>query len=119
MTLSVGNKDATTGMTKAIYDALREALEADLGELSEEQRTPIRASWKKMAYAIAKGVIEHIVSNMEVYGITTQGDVSTTVEGNSASALPIPNDHSHSISLSGVASDVVFTQNNDGTGLVR
>jgi hypothetical protein len=119
MTLSIGNKDATTGMTKGIYDALREALEADLAELSEEQRTPIRASWKKMAYAISTGVIAHIVSNMEVFGITTQGNVSTSVEGNTASALPIPNNHSHSISLSGVESDVVFTQNNDGTGRVR
>lgn len=117
MALSVGNKDATTGMTKAIYDALREALEADLADLSEEQRTPIQESWKKMAHAIATGVISHIASNMEVFGITTQGNVNTSVQGSTGSALP--NNHSHSISLSGVASNVVFTQNNNGTGRVR
>jgi hypothetical protein len=117
MALSVGNKDATTGMTKAIYDALREGLEADLAELSKDQLTPIQESWKKMAYAIATGVISHIASNMEVFGITTQGNVSTTVQGNTGSAPP--SNHLHSISLSGVESNVVFIQNNNGTGRVR
>jgi hypothetical protein len=118
MALSVGNQDATTGMTKAIYDALREALEADLAELSEDQLTPIRESWKKIAHAIATGVISHIVSNLEVFGIATQGDVKNiSVQGNTGSALP--NNHFHSISLSGETSNVVFTQNNDGIGRVR
>jgi hypothetical protein len=117
MALSAGNKDATAGMSKAIYDAMREALEADLAELSEDKRTPIRESWKKMAYAIATGVISHISSNMEVFGITTQGNVSTTVQGNTGSAPP--SNHLHSISLSGVENNVVFTQNNNGTGRVR
>ncbi len=118
MALSVDNTDTTTGMSEAIYDALCDELEEELAEqLSEDQLTPIRESWKKMAHAIATGVIAHIISNMEVFGITTQGNVSTSVEGKTGSALP--NKHSHSISLSGVASDVVFTQNNDGTGRVR
>jgi hypothetical protein len=117
MALSVGNKDATTGMTKAIYDALREALEADLAGLSKDQLTPIQESWKKMAHAIATGVISHIASNMEVFGITTQGNVSITVQGKTDSVPP--NNHLHSISLSGVESNVVFTQNNNGTGRVR
>jgi hypothetical protein len=117
MALSVGNKEATTGMSKAIYDALREALEADLAELGEDKRTPIRESWKKMAHAIATGVISHITSNIEVFGITTQGNVSTSVQGNTNSALP--NNHLHSVSLSGVANNVVFTQNNNGTGRVK
>lgn len=117
MALSVGSKDATAGMSKAIYDALREALDADLTALSEDQRTPIRESWKKMAYAIATGVVSHITANMEVFGITTQGNVSTTVQGNTGTAAP--SNHLHSISLSGVESNVVLTQNNNGTGRVR
>lgn len=117
MALSVGNRDATTGMTKAIYDALREALEADLAELSEDKRTPIRESWKKMAHAIANGVINHIVANLEIFDITARGNVTTSVQGNTAVADP--GNHQHSVNLVGTANNVVFTQNNNGTGRVR
>ncbi len=102
MALTIGDKEANTGMTKAVYDELRALLEDDLKSLGEDKLAPIRESWKKIAYAVAKGVIEHITANMEVFGVTVKGDVTTTVTGNT-----------------GVANDVVFTQNNDGTGRVR
>ena len=76
-----------------------------------------RIGWKKLAYAIAKGVVTHIVKNMEVHEIKTQGDVSISVEGKTAPVSP--NNHVHSISLRSVASDVVFTQNKDNTGRVE
>jgi len=93
MALTVGDKDASAGMTKAIYDALRAILEDDLKSLGEDKLAPIREGWKKIAYAVAKGVIEHIQTNMEITGIQTQGIVSGT--------------------------NVVLTQSNDGTGHVE
>ena len=93
MPLFSGDQTAQTGMSKAIYDQLQAELEPALGEVSEEVRSQLRESWKKLAYAIAKGVIEHITANMEVGGIQTQGNVNGT--------------------------DVVSTQSNDGTGHIK
>ena len=93
MALIIGDQTAGTGMSKAIYDQLRSVLEPDLKELSEEARSQLRQSWQKLAYAIASGVIEHITANMEVVGIQTKGTVN--------------------------ASELVFTQSNDGTGHIK
>jgi hypothetical protein len=93
MALIMGDQTADTGMSKAIYDQLQSVLEPALGELSEEARSPLREGWKKLAYAIAKGVINHIKENMEVRGIQTQGTVNNSV--------------------------VVSTQSNDGTGHIQ
>lgn len=93
MALTIGDKDASTGMTKAIYDELWAALENDLKILGEDKLNPIREGWKKIAYAVSKGVIEHIKANMEITGIQTQG------------------------AINGV--NVVSTQGNSGTGLVK
>jgi hypothetical protein len=93
MALIIGDQTADTGMSKAIYDQLQAVLEPAVGELSAEARSQLRESWKKLAYAIAKGVIEHIAANMEVRGIQTQGIVNGTV--------------------------LVFTQSNDGTGHIK
>lgn len=117
MPLIIGDQTANTGMTKAIYDQLRLVLEPDLQELSEDDLSAMRESWRKMAYAIAKGVIEHIAANMEIYGIETQGDVNAAVTGNTG--ISDPGSHLHSVSLSGEQSNVLFTQSNDGIGHVR
>jgi DNA mismatch repair protein MutH len=93
MALIVGDQTADTGMSKAIYDQLQAMLEPVSGELSAETRSQLRESWKKLAYAIARGVIEHIMANMEVVGIQTQGNVNASV--------------------------LVFTQSNDGTGHIK
>ena len=124
MALEIGDREATSGMTKAIYDQLKEVMEPDLGELTEDVLSQMRDSWKKMAYAIAKGVVENIKENMEIYGIETQGNIKTAVEGETKSAPPEENhqpeeNHRHSVALSGEEKNVVFTQSNDGTGHVR
>ncbi len=54
---------------------------------------------------------------MDIYGIETRGDVNTTVQGNTG--LSDPGSHLHNVNLAGEQSDVVFTQNNDGTGHVK
>ncbi|NIM18414.1 MAG: hypothetical protein GTO45_41065 [Candidatus Aminicenantes bacterium] len=115
MGLEPGDITATGGMSKAIYDALFNNMKD--GFPDSEPSEDVCQSWKKLAYSIAFGVIEHIKSNMEIKGITTKGDVSITISGSTGIADPA--DHTHSVGLSDTDSDVVFTQNNDGTGLVQ
>ena len=116
------------GMSLEIYKKLDFYLSPPLQEAvdnAEEVAKPAaqealdqaRLGWKKLSYSIAYGVIEHIKSNMEINGITTKGDVSITISGSTGIADPA--DHTHSVGLSDTDSDVVFTQNNDGTGLVE
>jgi hypothetical protein len=116
MSLSIGNQAATSGMTKAIYDELRSVLEPDLAGLSEDDLNAMRESWKKMAYAVAKGVIEHIHANMEIRGVQTRGNVAAAVQGLTAAADP--GAHRHNVNLTGQQTNLVFTQSNDGGGLV-
>jgi hypothetical protein len=117
MALTIGNKAATTGMSKDIYDTLRTVLEEDLPpDLREDDLEAMRESWKKIAFAVATGVIEHIKANMEINGIETRGDVTTSVNGNTNPAAP--GAHTHGVGLAGNATSVTFTQSNDGTGLV-
>ncbi len=111
------NQEATSGMTKAIYEQIRTAMEPDLEELSEDDLSAMQESWKKMAYAIATGVIQYIKVNMEIVGIETRGKVDTTIEGNTRPA--VSDNHLHSVDLSGTQADVIFIQSNDGTGHVK
>lgn len=101
MALQIGDQNATSGMTKAIYDQMAAVLEPGLDGLEEGKKTPIRDNWKKTAYAVAAGVIEYLTANMEVHGITCAGNVNAAVSGSTAAQ-----------------SNVVFAQNNDGTGHV-
>lgn len=115
MALEIGDENATSGMTKAIYDKMDELLnqsfENDPASLEEAQK-----GWKNLSFAIATGVINHILDNMEIKGVTVIGDVASTVAGDTKPADP--DDHKHGVNLSGTATNVVFTQNNDGDGLV-
>jgi hypothetical protein len=115
MALIIGDETAGTGMSKAIYDQLRSVLEPELGGLSEAARSQLRQSWQKLAYAIARGVIEHITANMEVVGIQTQGNVNAPVRGNTS----LVSGHQHGVDLAGVQNSLVFTQSNDGTGHIK
>ncbi|HZF20328.1 MAG TPA: hypothetical protein VE008_11550 [Burkholderiales bacterium] len=117
MALQIGDQGATSGMTKAIYDQMALVLEPGLDGLEESKKTPIRDTWKKTAFAVAKGVIDHIVANVEIFGVSCQGNISASVNGNTGATPPGP--HLHTVSLTGTQSNVVFTQNNDGVGRVR
>jgi hypothetical protein len=117
MPLIIGDRSASTGMAKAIYDQLRAVMEPGLGELDASALNAMRESWKKMAFAISKGVIDHIKTNMEIFGIETQGDVNTSVKGNTGTGHP--NNHYHNVDLNGEEEDVLFVQSNDGTGHVK
>lgn len=120
MPLKIGDVNATTGMSKAIFDQLNIILSPPFEDMSEEDMAKIRDGWRKLAYAIAKGVIDHIIAKMEIHGVETRGDINTNVSGEiaKASAYPDPT-HDHGFDLSGEQVNVVFTQSNDGTGRVR
>jgi len=100
-------------MSYQIYTQLDEILSPPLASLTAEQLAPIRDGWKKLAYAIAKGVIEHLTANLEIYGIKTEGDLSITGD----TGIALPNNHIHSINLS--IPQVSFEQSNEGTGHVK
>lgn len=113
MALTIGSEDAENGMSLAVYTEmdrlLSPPLQAMVDEADGEARVKAqealdgaREGWKKLAFAIASGVITHLLENMEISGVTTQGDVTVAVQGNT-----------------GRATNVEFVQNNDGTGLIR
>ena len=128
MSLNAGSKNADTGMSLEIYKkldlylspSLQDAVNKAEGKAKTVAQTALneaRKGWQRLAYSIAFGVIEHIKSNMEIKGITGKGDVDTTVMGETKTA--IPDDHSHEVDLPVKQENVVFTQDNDGTGHVQ
>lgn len=128
MALNIGSVTADEGMSKAIYSQidtllappLINAVEQAEGLAKAEAQKALdgaREGWQKLAFAIASGVVEHLIANLEVVGIRAQGSVTVGVQGSTGPAAPA--NHLHAVSLSGTANNVVFTQNNDGTGHVR
>lgn len=115
MALDAGNQSADSGMSMAIYNALYDNLKSNFPD--EQPPDDVCDSWKKLAYSISIGVIEHIKANMEITGITTKGDVTIDVSGNSG--VDIIGGHFHPVNISSTKSDIVFTQSNDGTGRVQ
>jgi hypothetical protein len=100
MALTIGDQNANSGMTKAIYDELGAALELGLS-VDSPTLNEMREGWRKLAFAVATGVITHIQSNLEVRGVQTSGNIAATVSGSTATQ-----------------NNVVFTQSNDGAGRV-
>jgi len=78
MPLEIGNENATAGMSQDIYKEIDQLLSEGIEPADLEN---IRPNWKKLAFAIATGVITHIKANMEISGIQSIGDVSTRVQG--------------------------------------
>jgi hypothetical protein len=101
MALQIGTVSATSGMTKAVYDQINAVLSPPLSDLPPAEIAKIRDSWKQLAFAISKGVIDHLKANMEIRGVQTTGNISAAVSGSTATQ-----------------SGVAFTQSNDGTGRV-
>lgn len=114
MALNIGNSNATTGMTKSIYDKIRQVMEP-MENVEEPDMEPIREGWRNLSFAVASGVIEHLIANLEIAGIETQGSINAEVDGNTETA----NGHNHPVSLNATQNNVLFLQNNDGPGLVR
>ena len=82
---------SASGMSKEIYETMNSLLAPPLQEAideAEETAKPgavealkqARHGWQKLAYCIAKGVVDHIKDNMEVR------EVDLDVEGDTAGA---------------------------------
>jgi hypothetical protein len=113
MALQIGTPAATGGMAAAIFDEvdtqLSPPLEKAVEEASDAARPGAQAAldaaregWRKLAFAVATGVVEHLLDSLEVVGVRTGGAVSAPVVNHVA-----------------VQSGVVFVQTNDGPGRVR
>ncbi len=111
--LAIGTLAADSGLTKAVYDQLDALLALPLQKSVDEATAEARPAaqqaldaardgWKKLAFAVASGVVRHLVDNLEVTGVQTGGNVTAVVSGQVA-----------------VQNGVVFTQTNSGTGHVR
>jgi hypothetical protein len=111
MGLDPGDIAATGGMSKAIYDALFNNMKGSFPDSKPSE--DVCQSWKKLAYSIAFGVIEHIKSHMEIKGIASKWDAGTEMTGTTDTAEP--DAHSHTLTLSvEEGSELIFPQ--EGTG---
>lgn len=128
MALEIGTAGADSGMTKAIYDKMDALLSPPLQKAVDDASSDAkpnaqkaldeaRNGWKKMSFAIATGVVGHLLSNLEINGIETRGDVNASAAGSTDPAPPGP--HMHPVNLSAKQSNVTFRQSNDGTGRVK
>jgi hypothetical protein len=82
MALVIGDQAATSGMTQAIFQQLDTLLmsAADKAKLSAADLEKVRDGWRKLAFAIATGVVSHLKANMEITGVqATSGAVSLDV----------------------------------------
>ena len=119
MALKAGDITATSDMSKAIYDQLDKNLmtDDDKKKLKPDELKAIQDGWRKLAYAIAQGIVGYLEANLEIDGVLAKGDVNVAVNGNTLAGGP--DNHVHGVSLTGTQSGVVFNQCNDGTGLIR
>jgi hypothetical protein len=89
MALVIGDQTATTGMTKAIFDQLDAVLmsEDDKAKMKPADLEKVREGWRKLAVAIATGVVNHLKTNMEVMGIQASGTINVDVKNDAAAHI--------------------------------
>jgi hypothetical protein len=78
MAMQIGDVNASFGMAKDIFDQIDQVMKPTVPAANLEDA---RKGWRKLAFAVANGVITHIKNNMEISGIQGQGNVTTTVTG--------------------------------------
>jgi hypothetical protein len=83
MAMQIGDNQAGSGMTKDIFDQIDQIMKPTIPPAGLEEA---RKGWKRLAFAVASGVIAHIKNNMEISGIQAQGNVTTIVTGTVAGA---------------------------------
>ncbi len=75
MPLDPGTVAATSGMSKAIFEQMDAVLSPAFSQLPQGDLDQAREGWRKLSFAIAGGVVSHIVANMEIYGIQVAGEI--------------------------------------------
>jgi len=78
MALQAGNAAASAGMSMTIYQKINEVMSPGIDAASLPK---VQESWKKLAFAIATGVIASIKGDMEISGIQASGNFSAPVTG--------------------------------------
>jgi len=127
MALSIGTPAAEAGLSKDIFvqldTLLSPPLQGAVDGAAEEAKPGAQAAldaarggWRKLAFAVAKGVVEHLLDNLEINDVTVSGSVSVPVSGNTGAAAPAA--HVHTVGIT-PAVTVALAQNNNGTGRVR
>jgi hypothetical protein len=107
MAMQIGNAAAGSGMAKAIYDQMAANLEPDLAPLEEKDRQPVREGWKKLAHAIATGVVNHIQANLQARNAAGNAAPILKVSGATGPADPAAG-HTHPAGTLAVTVDAVF-----------
>lgn len=108
MSLIIGDIDASSGMTKAIYDQVRVHLEPGLGDMAPDDLEKVRDGWRKLAHGVATGVVEHLRSNLELRDAATDGTPVRDVDGATGSDVG-GGAHTHAAgSLSVTLDDLAF-----------
>lgn len=100
MPLQIGDVGAGSGLTKAIYDQLDTLLSPPLQD-DPATLAAARDGWRRLAFAVATGVVRHLVDNLEVRGVQTAGSITAPVANGVATQA-----------------NVTFSQSNSGTGRV-
>jgi hypothetical protein len=117
MALEYGSAEDVSGMSLTMFQAMDEVLgehlldaienaKGDEKEMLVQALLDAQDNWKKLAFCISKGVIDHITSNMEIKGIRTIQQVK--VQGDTETA--IPSAHKHSIDIAAEEDDLVFEE---------
>ena len=130
MALSYGSRADTNvtvgGMSALIYNELDVLLspplqdavdqaEGDAKNAAQNALDEARIGWQKLAFAVASGVVEHLLANLEIRGVETQGTVTIAFGGQTQ----LVNGHRHGPgTLTGTHTNATFTQSNDGTGRI-
>ena len=113
MAMDAGNSGATAGMAKTIFDKVLPVLTAstDYSNLEAADKAIIEDKWKQISHAISEGIIDHMIPNMEINGVTVETPAADHIEtvsgGAGAPAVGVPN-----------PAPKTRVQNNDGTGLI-
>jgi hypothetical protein len=127
MAMTIGTAQADKGMSKDIFTHMDQLLapplqkavddaSGDAKAVAQEALDTARKNWQQLAFAIANGVITHIVANMEIAGIQTTGNVAATVNGSTQPIAPGP--HAHTVALSATQQSVTFNQSSSTLGHV-
>jgi hypothetical protein len=112
---------SVTGMSKEIFDTMDDLLAPPLEQAvreadedgqpgAEEALKQARHGWQKLAYAVAKGVVDHLKTHMEIHDVETSIRASEDVSGATGRATATGSGHSHPIDLDDMLDGVRFDQ---------
>lgn len=103
-----------TMLSPSLQQAVDEAEEGDAKDAAVDALEQARHGWRKLSFGVAKGVAEHLVANLEIHGIETQGTVAVSLSGNTAEV----DSHQHGVGTMEGEGTATLGQINEGTGFV-